>query len=252
MKHRYLMIALLGIILVSIACASGEARLVSEGNDAFANQEFVEAVQSYENAQAEASRLAEPYYNAGNAYYRQDDYENAKEQLSEALRTAEENLAENSFYNLGNSNFQTENFEASVEAYKEALRLNPDDEDAKYNLELALRQLQSQGQQQAPQQQGQNQPQDQEQQESAEQQPNEQGEQQEGEQEQPSNGEQDTQEDQQDESSPDQSQEQQQQVALTKEQAERLLEAHTQDIQTLQEHLQRVFIASGGSPAQDW
>ncbi|MDX1675491.1 MAG: hypothetical protein R3314_11910, partial [Longimicrobiales bacterium] len=40
-------------------------------------------------------------------------------------------------------------YDAAVEAYRQALRLRPDDEDAKWNYELALRERQEQAQRQA-------------------------------------------------------------------------------------------------------
>jgi tetratricopeptide (TPR) repeat protein len=71
-------------------------------------------------------------------------------------------------YNIGNSYFKQDKLQESIEAYKKALDLNPNDQDAKYNLELARAKLkesaqkqQQQPQQSPKQQQGQEQQQDQ-------------------------------------------------------------------------------------------
>ena len=50
------------------------------------------------------------------------------------------------FFNRGNTAFQQEDYPGAVEAYEEVLRMNPDDRDAKHNLELALLQMPPQGQ----------------------------------------------------------------------------------------------------------
>ena len=137
----------LGLALVT-ACGSSAEELNQDGNEAFAKQAYEDAIQAYESAKIESPELAEPYYNAANALYRQEKYVEALEELQKALAYAEDQtLAENSFYNMGNSSYNTQEWEAAVDAYKEALLLNPDDEDAKHNLELALLQQQQQQQQ---------------------------------------------------------------------------------------------------------
>ena len=158
-------LVILTLSLVVAACSPSAEKLNKEGNSAYAKQAYEEALSAYQFAQIESPELAEPYYNAANSLYRQGMYAEALEQLNQALSFAkEEALAENSFYNLGNSSFSTQEWENAIEAYKEALLLNPDDLDAKYNLELALQQMQQQEQQEEQEQeQDQEQNQDQEQ-----------------------------------------------------------------------------------------
>jgi tetratricopeptide (TPR) repeat protein len=42
-----------------------------------------------------------------------------------------------SFYNLGDCYLQQKNYEAAIVAFKQALKINPRDEDARYNLSFA-------------------------------------------------------------------------------------------------------------------
>ena len=158
-------LVILTLSLLVAACSPSAEKLNKDGNSAYAKQAYEEALSAYQFAQIESPELAEPYYNAANSLYRQGMYAEALEQISQALSFAkEETLAENSFYNLGNSSFSTQEWETAIEAYKEALLLNPDDLDAKYNLELALQQMQQQEQQEEQEQdQDQEQNQDQEQ-----------------------------------------------------------------------------------------
>jgi Ca-activated chloride channel family protein len=62
-----------------------------------------------------------------------------------------------SYYNLGNSMFRAGDMRSAVEAYKKSLLIDPDDEDAKHNLEYALRMIEEQQQQQQDQEQSQEQ-----------------------------------------------------------------------------------------------
>ncbi|HSK74889.1 MAG TPA: VWA domain-containing protein [Thermoanaerobaculia bacterium] len=64
--------------------------------------------------------------------------------LEVAAREAGPELAPKAFYNLGNARLATKDASGAVEAYKQALRLNPGDADAKWNLELALKEQQKQ------------------------------------------------------------------------------------------------------------
>jgi len=155
-------LVILTLSLVMAACSPSAEKLNKEGNSAYAKQAYEEALSAYQFAQIESPELAEPYYNAANSLYRQGMYAEALEQLSQALNFAkEESLAENSFYNLGNSSFSTQEWENAIEAYKEALLLNPDDLDAKYNLELALQQQEQKEEQEQDQEQNQDQEQSQ-------------------------------------------------------------------------------------------
>jgi tetratricopeptide (TPR) repeat protein len=44
-------------------------------------------------------------------------------------------------HNIGNSYLKSQKFEESIKSYKEALKLNPNDEETKYNLSYALNML---------------------------------------------------------------------------------------------------------------
>jgi len=145
-------IFLLALMLTVTACGQSAGRLNNKGNRAFADRDYAAALEAYQSAQAQAPDVAEPYYNAANAYYRQENYRQAALQAEQSLRTADDALSEYGYYNLGNIYFQNRQFEQAVEAYKQALRLNPNDTDAKHNLELALQQLEKQNEQQKQQQ----------------------------------------------------------------------------------------------------
>jgi len=274
-SRRFSLIALLALTgVIMTACGSPAEKLNQEGNEAFAKQAYEEALAAYQTAQIEAPEMAEPYYNAANSLYRQGKYAEALEQMQQALSFAQdEALAQNSRFNMGNTAYNTQEWEPAVESYKQALLLNPDDPDAKYNLELALQQQQQQEEQQD------NQDQQQEPSGDSETQENEQEQSQENEQQQQqekSQGDDQQAQDQQQEQDQFQENDQQQEreqsqgdnqqqgeqsqpsqvpppgQRMTEEQARQLLEAIARDSDTLQERLGQYYFVPIGPPVQDW
>lgn len=278
----FMLVPLLTLGLLAVACSPSAENLNHKGNDKYSEQLYLEALAAYQSAQLESPEMAEPYYNAANALYREGAFPEALGQLQQALSVAdEEALAQNGFYNLGNSSFNMEEWQAAVDAYTESLLLNPEDQEAKYNLELALQQLQEQQEQEQqedqeqeeqeqdqqeeqsesgqgddqeqkqdrePQQQDQSQDgqdrqeQEQEQEQEPQNDPSENGEDSEG---QPQGGENQEQE-------PQPSQVPQPGQRMTEEQAKQLLAAIAEDSDTLQERLGQMFVVPPIPPVQDW
>ena len=138
--------------------SSPAAQLLRQGNQAFDDGNFIDALGLYQMAQNRFPQLAEPFYNAANALYRQESYPDAIAQIDQALQAnADDSLAQSSYYNKGNAAYNSQDLDAAIQSYINALLLNPDDADAKYNLELALQQKQQQEQQQQQDQQNQDQ-----------------------------------------------------------------------------------------------
>jgi tetratricopeptide (TPR) repeat protein len=241
------------IILIFLsACGASAASYNNQGNKSYESEQYNEALNSYTAAKQEDPNLPEPYYNSGNTFYRQGDLDAAGLQLQEALRSQDDELAQKSFYNLGNAYFKQEDWMGAIDAYRQALLLDPDDAQAKYNLELALQNLfQQQAAQQQQQQQGQN-----EQQQPTQgggQQPNQQPQQpQPGEGEEPEGGGEGEQQDEESGQNDQPQEPQPSQGQLSPDEAKQLLDALGQDSQTLQERLQQQFGGPALPPQQDW
>lgn len=244
---------LLLVAWLLVGCAGQEAELVAQGNAAFAAADYETALRAYFDATDAAPDLSEPTYNAANTYYRQEGLEEAQSLLERALTKAGGLLAQVGLFNRGNVAYQQQDFGTAVDTYKQALRLNPNDVDAKYNLELALQALQATPPEEPP-------PQNQEGEEPPPE--TEQGEnQQSGSQDADPNQDpaQTAQErsDNRDQRQVDPSEqneaggEQAQPEKLTEEQARQLLQAIEQNAETLQEHLQ-LRLRSGGPAEKDW
>lgn len=244
-------VTLLAFVLLAsflTACSASAGKLLSQGNKAFSEGAYHEAILAYQSAQESAPQTAEPIYNIANTYYRLDAFPEAEQSMQQALPYTENELAQHAAYNLGNVEFRMDQWDAAVEAYKEALRQDPDDIDAKYNLELALKQMQEQKDEQE------NQAQEQQEQAQADEPPQDQDQENRDEPEQADQGRNEAEEagDQADSSQPEQQNQPQQVEALTEEQARQLLEAIGESTETLQERLQQIYVAPGPPPAKDW
>jgi Ca-activated chloride channel family protein len=131
------------LLLTLIAC-SGDA---GEGDRLYQAGNYHEAYDAYRHALARDS-TPQLVYQTGNTLYRLRRYDDAADRFRQATRGPEQ-LRQRSFYNLGNALVRAaeetpesnDRLHRAVAAYEEALRLDPDDADAKWNLELALRRL---------------------------------------------------------------------------------------------------------------
>lgn len=208
----YKYIYILGLALISInSFAQKERKYIRQGNKEFEKANFDNSEISYRKAvDLEEKKTHEPAFNVGDALYKQEKYEDAAEQfknLADYELSKEEKAKV--YHNLGNSFLQSKKYQESIEAFKNALRNNPTDLDTKYNLAYAQKKLEEQQQQQQSQDQDQNQDnKDQDKQEQNE----------------------DKQEQNQDKNQQDkQDQQQQQQPEISKEDAERILQALAND-----------------------
>lgn len=101
---------------------------------------YLDAKKAYEILDMDYPGQVQFRYNKGCAAYKAKEYSAARAAfLSVARRSKDNNMRFNAFFNLGNSAYKEGAFNQAIEAFKEALALKPDQEDARYNLELSLR-----------------------------------------------------------------------------------------------------------------
>jgi tetratricopeptide (TPR) repeat protein len=119
-----------------------------EANRLFEQGKYQEAEKAYLEAQAENPGKPELTYNLGNALLRQKKHKEALQALRQAVAKANRGLQANAWYNTGNALYETGSYKQAADAFVQALRINPADREAKQNLELALKKLEQQKQQQ--------------------------------------------------------------------------------------------------------
>jgi len=227
------------------AWASPRAQ-VKQGNHAAKTENPNDALTHYKRALEQKGDSSVVLYDIGNLMYEQGDYKSATQFYGAALdpKGSAKDLS-GTLYNLGNSFFQSQQYDKAVTAYIEALKRKPDDMQAKYNLEVARMMLQQQQQQQ---QQNQNQNNDQKDQQ--------QNQQQQQQQDSTSQDQEPQQQNQQQQNEQQEQQEQQQQAQLdqqmSKEDAERLLNALLQDEQNALRDAKKVEVATKAKREKDW
>lgn len=236
-----MMIRLFALFLPVLTAASayGQNREISKGNKEYNEKRYRNAEAAYREAISKKPGEFTGIYNLGNALYRQEKFEDAAQQYMSAMGN-EKNPASRSkaFYNLGNALLKNQQYKESVDAYKQALKINPDDEDARYNLSYALQKLKQQQQQS-----GQNKDQKNKDQQQKDQQKDQQKKEQEQKDEQQQAG--------QDKKEQEKKQ-QKKEPKMSKEEAERMLRALKNDEKDLQKEKARKFKVVNANPEKDW
>lgn len=129
--------------------AQKEKQFIKNGNQHYTDKKFAEAEKNYKQGLSKNKDSYKAAFNLGDAYYKQGKYEEAAEQFQQLThRPVSKDTLSKAYHNLGNSLLQSKKYEESVNAYKNALKNNPDDEDTRYNLAYAQKMLQQQQQQQ--------------------------------------------------------------------------------------------------------
>lgn len=131
--------------------AQNENPFIRKGNKLYNEGKFSESEIEYRKALGKNQKSAKGTYNLGSSLYRQENFEeSARHFMDASQKLSPKDAAGKSaaLHNLGNSLLKSGKLQESIEAYKQALRLNPNDEDTRYNLAFAMKQLQQQQQQQ--------------------------------------------------------------------------------------------------------
>ncbi len=254
-------LALAMLFLTTPALVRGDDynSLLKEGNRLYEEGKYDDALTKYREAQIERPEAPEVQYNIGSALYREGAFEEAAKVTGNSLTTDKATLEANAHYNMGNALYRQKKYPEAIEAYKQSLSINPDDVDAKFNLELARKMLKEQmkpqeQQQQQQQQDKQKQQQQQEQDKNQDNKDQQQQQKQQQQEEQDKQGEKNQQQQSREEA--DSTQQQQGQQAepvegLTKEDAERILDA----LKDEQQHLQKEIRQGRSTPShggKDW
>jgi Ca-activated chloride channel family protein len=142
------MAALVMATIAAPAAAADVARSNNEGNKLYEQKRYDEALRKYADAQALKPAAPELHYNIGNVLFRKGEIDKAIEEYQRAQASASTRLRQAAAYNRGNALLQQGKAQEAIGAYVQALRLDPNDAEAKRNLELALKLLKEQKQQQ--------------------------------------------------------------------------------------------------------
>jgi Ca-activated chloride channel homolog len=191
-RSIWVLAMVLACILVTPTMANPFLRDIAKpGNEAYQAEDFSRAAQEYLKAQDLEPLSAELRFNLGSAYLKQEEFDKATEEFTEAARADDPKTAASAYYNLGNAKYKgakrtfeagmvagatqaqpqegdpvqvyVKKLEECIQDYQETLKRTPNDTDAKYNIEMIRREIKNlmRRQEQKNQQQNQQQKQDQ-------------------------------------------------------------------------------------------
>ena len=204
------------------------------GNKLYNDSLFIKAEVDYRKALEINPKSTDAMFNLANALLMQQKAKEAMEQYESVskIEKDKDKLAQ-IYHNMGVILQSSKQLPQCIEAYKESLRNNPKDNETRYNLALAQKQLKDQQQNQ------QNQDQQQQQQQKQEEEK------------------QDQNKDQQEQEQKDQQQQNQQQLQqnkneMSKENAQQLLNAVMQDEKNVQDKVKKQIQIQGKKLEKDW
>ena len=203
------------------------------GNKLYNDSLFIKAEVDYRKALEINPKSTDAMFNLANALLMQQKAQEAMEQYQSVskIEKDKEKLAQ-IYHNMGVMLQSAKQLPQCIEAYKESLRNNPKDDETRYNLALAQKQLKDQQQNQ------QNQDQQQQQQEQKEDKQDQNKDQQEQE--------------QKDQQQQNQQQQQQNKNEMSKENAQQLLNAVMQDEKNVQDKVKKQIQIQGKKLEKDW
>lgn len=125
--------------------SNNEKRETRNGNKQYEKGVYTDAEASYKKALDHKNNMPEATFNLGDAVYAQKRYDEAAKQfLLSAQTNPDKSVKAKAYHNLGNVFMQQQKWQEAANAYKEALKNNPADADTKYNLAYANSMLKKQ------------------------------------------------------------------------------------------------------------
>ncbi|MFA8449981.1 MAG: tetratricopeptide repeat protein [Bacteroidales bacterium] len=143
-------------VLVLIGFSSYGQRdksLVRKGNQAFEKNDLKNAELKYRKSLDINKKQEKAKFNLGDVMYLQKNFDEATKHFEGLTENKNKSIKKNAYYNLGNTFLSQKKYEESIDAYKNALKIDPNDENARYNLVYAQEKLKKQQQQQQQKQQ---------------------------------------------------------------------------------------------------
>lgn len=142
---KYLIVLSIFLLQINSLFAQKEKKHIYNGNKLYEQQKFAEAEAAFKKSVGQSKNSVEGNFNLGDALYKQKKYEPAVQKFTEIANSAtDKGLKAKAYHNLGNSLLESNKLEESIAAYKKSLINNPKDEQTRYNLAYAQEKLKQQ------------------------------------------------------------------------------------------------------------
>ena len=129
--------------------AQSTRSLINDGVDLYKEKKFLDAETKFKKGLEKDFKTYEGHFNLGDTYYKQGRYDEALESYKNALILVDDDYKKSKiYYNIGNSLLKSKKIKESIDAYSNSLKMDPNDLEAKYNLSYALDLLKNQQNQQ--------------------------------------------------------------------------------------------------------
>ena len=143
-QHRLRFLVLCTLSLVLVAHAADVGGLMRQGNSLYNRGKYDEALSHYQMAEVLEPDATSIHFNLGNALFRLGKYQEAARELELVMIDKKPERRANAMYNMGNVAFKSGQLDPAIKAYAGALAINPNDKQAKQNLEFCLKKKQEQ------------------------------------------------------------------------------------------------------------
>jgi Ca-activated chloride channel family protein len=142
MRWAVIILILFFASINSESLAQDTDRIIQRGNELYKNKEYPMAEQAYNEVLTQDPNNSTAKYNKAATLYREGKTdESVKVWEDLAFKTEKVDLKSKAYYNKGAILSAEKKLEESIEAYKNALRQNPNDKEARENLQKALLEL---------------------------------------------------------------------------------------------------------------
>ena len=148
MKKIFFALAIAAQIFVLNINAQSKRSIINEGVDLYGNKKYADAEVKFKKGLEKDNKMFQGHFNLGDAYYKQGRYDEAMQAYKNSLQFTKDKSDEAKVYhNIGNSLLKSQKIKESLGAYANSLKLDPNDQDTKYNLSYALNMLKQNQQQ---------------------------------------------------------------------------------------------------------
>jgi Ca-activated chloride channel family protein len=142
---RVLIIIILIAFQGPLLYAQKEKKDIHDGNQLYQQKKYKEAEASYRKSVAKSQQSVAGNFNLGDALYKQKKLDDAGKKFTDIANSSTDKAVKaQAYHNLGNSLLESNKLEESIAAYKKSLINNPKDDQTRYNLAYAQEKLKQQ------------------------------------------------------------------------------------------------------------
>ncbi len=137
----FLLVFPMMLLFSSVNCHAGASSSVKKGIAFFSKGEYAKAEKNFIDAQLDRPELPDIYYDIGTAAYKKGDFKSALRNFKKALDTKNKELKIKARYNLANTEYRMGDFKKAVQDYEKVLKENPENKNARENLEFVKKKI---------------------------------------------------------------------------------------------------------------